>query len=68
MNDAAGKTPRVAVITGGAAGLGQAYAERLAKAGFDIAVADRAAADETRERVAALGRRFCPGVSASMRR
>lgn len=53
---------RVAVITGGAAGLGQAYAERLAKAGFDIAVADQTAADETRRRVEVLGRDFMDGL------
>ena len=62
MTDHQQTVARVAVITGGAAGLGQAYAERLAKAGFDIAVADRTAADETRGRVEALGRQFMDGL------
>lgn len=62
MTDGEQKAVRVAVITGGAAGLGQAYAERLAQAGFDIAVADRTAADDTRSRVEALGRQFMGGV------
>ena len=46
---------RVAVVTGGAAGIGQACAVALAEAGHDIAVADMADASETVARIRALG-------------
>ena len=36
-----GHEGKVAVVTGGASGIGQAYARRLAEDGADIAVADR---------------------------
>jgi len=49
---------RIAVITGGAGGLGQAIAERMAAEGADIAVADRSDSEETRKLVEAQGRRF----------
>ena len=38
---------RVAVVTGAAAGLGQAYAIRLGRAGFRLALLDLGASDET---------------------
>ncbi len=48
---------RVALVTGGSRGLGQAYAVALAGAGADIALLDRSDPAETIERVAQLGRR-----------
>ncbi len=50
--------PRVAVITGGAGGIGQAFAERLAKDGADIAIVDVKDGEETRGLVEAQGRKF----------
>jgi len=49
---------RVAVITGGAGGIGQAIAERLASEGASIAVADVASTDETKRMVEEKGQRF----------
>ena len=51
------KRGRVAVVTGAAEGLGQAYAERLALDGADVAIADVADATETLERVRRHGHR-----------
>ncbi|MCI4039980.1 SDR family oxidoreductase [Streptomyces sp. TRM75563] len=51
-------TGRRAVITGGAGGIGQAIAQKLAAEGADIAVADLNAADTTRALVEGAGRRF----------
>ena len=48
---------KVALVTGGNAGLGQGIALALAKAGADIAVASRQPATETAVLVHALGRR-----------
>jgi 3-oxoacyl-[acyl-carrier protein] reductase len=49
------QSERIAVITGGAAGLGQAYALRLAADGIRIVVADVADARETQSLIAARG-------------
>lgn len=49
---------RVAVITGGASGIGQAFAQRLAEDGAAIAVADVKDASETRTMVEAAGGAF----------
>ncbi|MEK9646511.1 MAG: SDR family NAD(P)-dependent oxidoreductase, partial [Alphaproteobacteria bacterium] len=52
-----GHEGRVAVITGGATGIGRAYAERLAEEGVDIAIADVSDASETVATIEATGRR-----------
>ena len=49
---------KVALVTGGNVGLGQAIAVALAEAGADIASTSRRPANETRSRVETLGRRF----------
>lgn len=51
-----------AVITGAGNGIGQAYAQRLAADGFDIAVADVVEPTATRAMVEAAGRRFFSAV------
>ncbi|WP_435283490.1 SDR family NAD(P)-dependent oxidoreductase [Streptomyces koelreuteriae] len=48
---------RVAVVTGGASGIGQAFAVRLASDGFDVAIADLRSADDTLRLVREQGRR-----------
>ena len=53
---------KVAVVTGGARGLGQAYAERLAQDGADVAVIDLNAADETEKSVKAAGKKFFSSI------
>ena len=47
---------KVAVITGAASGIGQAYAQRLAEDGAHIVIADLQAADETVKQVEKAGR------------
>ena len=51
-----GHKDKVAVITGGAKGIGQAFAKRLAEDGVHIAVADMADGGETVKLVEAAGR------------
>lgn len=48
---------KVALVTGSSRGLGQGAALALAEAGADVALLDRAPAEETAEKVRALGRR-----------
>jgi len=48
---------KVAVITGAASGIGQAYAQRLAEDGAHIVIADMQPADETIKQVEKAGRR-----------
>jgi NAD(P)-dependent dehydrogenase (short-subunit alcohol dehydrogenase family) len=56
------KSLGTAVITGGANGIGQAYAVRLAEDGFDIAVADVVEASKTKELIEAQGRKFFSAI------
>jgi NAD(P)-dependent dehydrogenase (short-subunit alcohol dehydrogenase family) len=53
---AKGHRDKIAVITGGAKGIGQAFARRLAEDGVHIAIADLAPADETKKLVEQAGR------------
>jgi NAD(P)-dependent dehydrogenase (short-subunit alcohol dehydrogenase family) len=51
-----GHEDKVAVITGAGNGIGQAFAERLAQDGVNVAIADRQPADTTLKLVEAAGR------------
>ena len=53
---AASKTGKRALVTGGAEGIGRAYAQRLAEDGADIILLDRLPADETVALIKATGR------------
>src|ERR1051326_22214 len=48
---------KVALVTGAARGIGQAIAVGLAEAGADVALLDRLDSGDTRNAVAALGKR-----------
>ena len=57
MADQGKKLGKIAVVTGAAMGIGQAYAKRLAEDGADIAIADIVPATETEDIVRGLGRK-----------
>lgn len=54
MFDLSGKT---AIVTGANTGIGQGIATALAQAGADVALVGRSSADETAEKIRALGRK-----------
>jgi NAD(P)-dependent dehydrogenase (short-subunit alcohol dehydrogenase family) len=56
------QTPKVAVVTGGARGIGHACAVRLAEKGYDVAIADLIEPTETARAVRAAGARALPIV------
>src|SRR5262245_55783135 len=56
MTMAKGHKDKVAVITGGASGIGQAFAKRLAEDGVHVAIADLADGKDTVKMVEAVGR------------
>ena len=53
---AKGHKDKVAVITGGASGIGQAFAKRLAEDGVHVAIADLADGKDTVKLIEAAGR------------
>jgi (S)-1-phenylethanol dehydrogenase len=56
------QTSKVAVVTGGARGIGHACAVRLAEQGYDVAIADLIEPTETARAVRAAGVRALPIV------
>src|ERR1700751_2182157 len=54
---AKGHKDKVAVVTGGANGIGQAFAKRLAEDGVHVAIADMADGSQTVKLVEAAGRK-----------
>lgn len=65
---AKGHEGKIAVVTGGANGIGQAFARRLAEEGVDVAIADVAPAGETVRLVEAAGRRAQKSIVIRSRR
>ena len=58
---------KVAIVTGGARGLGQGMAVGLAEAGADIALVDIIDMSKSKETIEALGRK-CIAITADLRR